>query len=73
METSDRFSCQMVLGITRKKAELHVCDLDDVTLGSPAIFCKSEQNYYQIQQELLKTRGFPAPPHDGFGFSDFQG
>jgi hypothetical protein len=37
--------------LMKKKADLRVCELDDVTLGSPAIFCKSGQVYYQHQQE----------------------
>jgi len=31
-----------------KKTELHICDLNDVTLGSPAI-------YFEIQLEFAKA------------------
>jgi hypothetical protein len=37
-----------------KKPTCLLCDLDDVTFGSSAF-------------RLVRTRGFPSPPLDGFG------
>jgi hypothetical protein len=53
-----------------KKAEHTVaCDVDEVTPGSPAVFpdCAPETPEPEVD---FKTRGFPSPPHGGFGFND---
>ena len=51
-----------------KKPNFTYCDLHDVTLGSPAIFPKEEKTLKEGQRGNIKTRGFPSPSHDGFGF-----
>jgi hypothetical protein len=52
-----------------KKAESPLSDLDDVTLGSPAVLSaiKSEKPQSALRK---KTRGFPCPPHGGVGFME---
>jgi len=54
----------------RKKLSLYFYDLNDVTLGTSAIFFRSRWNSNEHQQGFLKTRGFPYPNYLGFGFSD---
>jgi hypothetical protein len=44
-------------------------DLNDVTLGNPAIFFRLRYLFVERQQELLKIRGFPSPDHSEFGFT----
>ena len=62
------YSCSP-LPYERKKAELHICDFDDVTLGSSAISFQIEPDFKKAITGVLKTRDFPSPPHDGFGLT----
>jgi len=51
--------------LENKKAELRLGDVDDVTLGSPAI--SSDQRYSE-QLSFTEIRSFPSPDRSGFGF-----
>ena len=65
-----------------KKPNFTCCDHNDVTLGSSAVFQYSVLPGLALVVRLMdannpttgstgttKTRGFPSPPHDRFGFS----
>jgi hypothetical protein len=64
-----------------KKPNFTCCDHNDVTLGSSAVFQYQVLPGLELVIHLMeannpttgstgttKTRGFPSPPYDGFGF-----
>jgi hypothetical protein len=64
--------------VRNKKPNFTYCDFNDVTFGSSAIFFvqnlkeTAEKTGRRSQMKLSETRGFPSPPHDGFGFVGAQ-
>jgi len=44
-----------------KKAELRVCDLDDVTLGSPAIYSETELEFAKAPTGVAKDPWLSGP------------
>jgi hypothetical protein len=62
-------SCFMILPPFQiKKPNCPCCDLDDVTLGSPAILSVIESDKSESALVNFKIRGFPSLPHGKFGF-----
>jgi hypothetical protein len=63
---TDEFGKQFVLLETKKPA-CPLGDIDDVTLGSPAVFYSIALMTDPVTSAKQKTRGFPPPFHKGFG------
>jgi len=52
-----------------KKPNFAFHDFNDVMLGSPAVFASDQaRGWLSANKQIPKTRGFPPPPRDGFGF-----
>jgi len=55
------------LFLLKTKSRAAFCHCDEVMRGNPAIF-EQQDTLEEFQQGKTKTRGFPSPSYDGFGF-----
>jgi hypothetical protein len=54
----------------KKAGTTRIRDINDVTPGNPAILPAGAPETPESAFNL-KTRGFPSPPHGGFGFGGY--